>query len=106
MVPPPSEAAFSADLGTNIRFYNVDLAVEKGSSFMFRNCKNIILDNVRSGLPLQGQAVVDLNNSDNAFINNCFPLVSTDIFCKTTNTKVIWGNNNSMDHVKTKETTY
>lgn len=98
-----AKEGFSADLGTNIRFYNVDLAVEKGPSFMFGNCKNIILDNVRSGLPLQGQAVVELNNSNTIFINNCFPLVSTDIFCKTTNTKVIWGNNNSMDYVKTKE---
>ncbi|MFR9165576.1 MAG: glycoside hydrolase family 28 protein [Dysgonomonas sp.] len=39
---------FTAETATNIRFYNVDLSVKKGASFSFSNCKNIILDNVRS----------------------------------------------------------
>ncbi len=96
-----AQEGFTADLGTNIRFYNVDLAVKKGPSFAFSNCKNVILNDVRSKFPLQGQAVIELDNTENAFINNCFPIVPTDIFSKMKNSKVIWGKNNSMDNVKT-----
>lgn len=97
-----AEEGFTADLGSNVRFCNVDLAVKTGPSFAFGNCRNIILDNVRSKSPSPGQAVIELDNVDNVFITNCFQIYPTDIFCKTTNTNVIWGNN-VMEHVKTKE---
>lgn len=84
---------FTAKTAKNIQFHNVDFAVEKGASFAFEDCEDIILNNVRSKAPIAGQAVVELKNTNNAFINNCFPIVKTDVFSKITDSNVIWGNN-------------
>ena len=84
---------FSAKTATNIQFHNVDLAVERESSFMFTDCKDIILNNVRSKAPLKDRAIVELTNVDNVFINNCFQIVPANIFCSSTNSKIIKGNN-------------
>jgi len=93
---------FTAKTASNIRFYNVDFAVTKGASIAVNDSKNIVLDNVRSKAPLAGQAVVELENVDNAFINNCFQITPADIFCKTTNSKIVWGNN-FLSNVKTEK---
>lgn len=87
------KTGFTAKTAKNIQFHNVDFAVKKGPSFAFTESTDIILNNVRSKAPLVGQAVVEIDNSKNVFINNCFPIVKTDIFSKISNSEVIWGNN-------------
>ena len=84
---------FTANTAQNIRFTNVDFAVEKGPSFAFEDCKDIILDNIRSKKPLPQQPVADISNCNNVFITNCFPVVTTPVFCKTKASGVSWGNN-------------
>jgi polygalacturonase len=95
-----AKEGFSAKTASNIQFHNVDFAVEKGASLTVADCKDIVLDNVGAKAPLPNQAVVELNGVDNVLINNCFQLVSTDVFCKTTNSRIIWGNN-FLQNVKT-----
>ncbi|MFV0470269.1 MAG: glycoside hydrolase family 28 protein [Dysgonomonas sp.] len=84
---------FIAKTAKNIQFHNVDFTVEKGASFAFSNCENIVLDNVRTKTPIQNQAVVEITNSDNIFLNNCFQIAKTDIFSKIIKSNVVWGNN-------------
>jgi len=84
---------FTAKTAKNIQFHNVDFAVKKGASFAFTDCNDIILNNIRSKAPLTGQAVVEITNSNNVFVNDCFPIVKTDVFAKTTGSNIIWGNN-------------
>ncbi|GAB6012980.1 glycoside hydrolase family 28 protein [Viscerimonas tarda] len=84
---------FTAQTACNIQFHNVDFAVEKGSSLAFTDCKDIVLNNVRSKAPLEDKAIVELTNSDNVLINNCFQIVPANLFCAATNSKIIWGNN-------------
>lgn len=91
---------FTAKTATNVQFHNVDLAVKKGASFAFDECKDIVLNNVRSKAPLANQPVVELTGVNNVLVNNCFQLVPTDIFCKVTNSNVIWGDN-FLNNVKT-----
>lgn len=91
---------FTAKTATNIRFQNVDLSVKKGASFSFTDCRNIVLDDIRAKEPLSKQAIIELRKVDNALINNCFQLTPADIFCKITDSNVVWGNN-FMNNVKT-----
>lgn len=93
---------FTAQTGTNIQFRNVDLSVKRGPSFSFTQCKDIVLDDVRAKVPLSGQAIVEIDKTDNVLINNCFQVTPADIFCKITNSNVIWGNN-FMNNVKTQK---
>lgn len=95
-----AEEGFTVKTAKNIRFHNVDFAVDKGASITFTDCKNIVLDNISSKKPISAQAILEIENTENVLINNCFPLEQTDVFCKTTDSKVIWGNN-IMDNVKT-----
>lgn len=84
---------FYAKTAKNIQFHNVDFAVEKGASFSFDECQDIVLNNVRSKQPIAGQAVVEIENTKNAFVNNCFPIVATDIFLQSKGSEIVWGNN-------------
>lgn len=84
---------FTAQTAKNIQFHNVDLAVEKGASFSFTDCQDIILNNVRSKKPIENQAIIEVERTKNIFINNCFPLVSTDLFCLSFASDIVWGNN-------------
>ncbi|GHV59001.1 polygalacturonase [Bacteroidia bacterium] len=88
-----AETGFTAKTATNIQFHNVDFAVEKGASIAITDCKDVVLDNVRSKAPLAKQAIVELTNVNNAWITNCFQLIPADIFCKTKNSRVVWGSN-------------
>jgi polygalacturonase len=96
-----AKEGFSAKTARNIQFHNVDFAVEEGASFAFTDCRDIVLDNVRSKLPVKGQAVVTVTNTKNLFVNNCFQAVQTDIFCESKDSEVIWGNN-FFNHVSVK----
>jgi polygalacturonase len=95
-----AEIGFTAHTASNIQFHNVDFAVKEGASIALTSCKDIVLDNVRTKSPLPNQAVVELDKVDNIFISNCFQLAPTDIFCKTNESNIVWGNN-FFDNVKT-----
>ncbi len=88
-----AKEGFKAQTASNIRFQNVDFATEKGAAYSFKECDNIILDNIRSGSVHEQQSIVELTDVSNAFITNCFQAIQTDIFCLTKNSQVIWGNN-------------
>ncbi|MDR0833240.1 MAG: glycoside hydrolase family 28 protein [Candidatus Symbiothrix sp.] len=98
-----AQTGFTAETAKNIQFHNVDFAVEKGASLAMKNCQDIVLDNVRTKAPLPNQAVIELDKVDNVLINNSFQLVPTDVFCKITDSQVIWGNN-FLNNVKTEKT--
>jgi polygalacturonase len=88
-----AETGFTAQTATNIQFHNVDFAVQKGASIALTDCKDIVLDNVRTKAPLPNQAVIELNKVENVFVNNCFQIIPADIFCKVKDSNVVWGNN-------------
>jgi hypothetical protein len=87
------ETGFIAKTAKNLHFSNVDLCVERGPSFSFTDCHNVTLDDIRSGCPLDNQAVLEIRSSGNILINNCFPSVSTPVFSEIDDSEVIWGNN-------------
>lgn len=84
---------FTAKTASNIQFHNVDFAVKRGPSFAFTDCEGIVLNNVRSKAPLKDQAIVELTNTKNALINNCFQMSAADIFCVSKQSDPIWGTN-------------
>ncbi|GHT38065.1 polygalacturonase [Bacteroidia bacterium] len=95
-----AQTGFTAETAKNIRFHNVDFAVTQGASLAMKNCQDIVLDNVRTKAPLPSQAVIELEKVDNVLVNNSFQLVPTDVFLKTTNSKIVWGSN-FLNNVKT-----
>ena len=84
---------FTAKTGKNIQFHNVDFVVEKGAAIAFDDCDDVQLNNVRSSKPLANQAVIELTNTNNVLVNNCFQIAPTDLFLKSTNSNFIWGQN-------------
>lgn len=88
-----AQEGFTAKTATNINFNNVDFSVEKGASLAFDDCRNITFENIKARNPLVGQAVLEVNNSQNVFINNCFQVMPADVFCRIKGSTVIWGNN-------------
>ncbi|MDR2146607.1 MAG: glycoside hydrolase family 28 protein [Tannerella sp.] len=91
---------FRAETARNIRFHNVDFSVQEGASIRIKACKDLILDNIRSSVPLPNQAIIELEQVDNTLINNCFQMTPADIFCRMKKSNVIWGNN-FLKNVKT-----
>lgn len=88
-----AKKGFKSETATNIRFHNVDFSVRQGTAWEFSNCKNIILDNVRSKNPLSAQPIVVMDNVENGIITNCFQMTPADVFYKITDSKVIMGTN-------------
>ena len=90
---------FIAETGNNLRFSNVDIAVEEGPSFSFANCHKVVLDDVRSDRPIKNEPIIEINASSQILINNCYQMVPADIFSKITNSEVLFGKN-FLDQVK------
>lgn len=84
---------FKAEIATNIRFYNVDFSVKEGPSWSFKNCKHVILNDVRSKKPIAGQPVVVMDNVENGVITNCFQITPTDVFYEIKDSQVRMGTN-------------
>ncbi len=84
---------FTASRGENIQFHNVDFAVTQGPSIAMTECRDVVLDNVRSKAPLADQPIVSLDRVQNALIANNFPIAKTPIFAKITDSQVVWGSN-------------
>ncbi|WP_340114624.1 glycoside hydrolase family 28 protein [Maribellus mangrovi] len=88
-----AELGFIAHTGKNLSFSNIDITTEDGPSLSFTDCHGLILDNVRSGKPLEKKAIVEIDSSTQVLINNCFQMVPADIFAKITKSKVLIGDN-------------
>ncbi|NDV84448.1 glycoside hydrolase family 28 protein [Bacteroides sp. 51] len=84
---------FKAEIATNIRFYNADFSVKEGPSWSFKNCKHVILNDVRSKKPIAGQPVVVMDNVENGVITNCFQITPTDVFYEIKDSQVRMGTN-------------
>lgn len=93
------QEGFTIKTAKNIQFHNVDFAVNKGASIAINDSKDIILDNISTQKPLPAQAVIELENTENVLVNNCFQQEKTDVFCCSAKSKIIWGNN-FMQNVK------
>lgn len=88
-----AQEGFTASRGENIQFHNVDFAVAKGPSIAMTDCRDVVLDNVRSKAPLADQPIVELTRTTNALITGNFPIASTPIFSKIVDSQVVWGSN-------------
>lgn len=88
-----AKQGFIAQTGKNLHFSNVDIAVEEGPSFSFSDCRQVVLNDVRSGKPLPNQAIIEIDSSRQVLINNCYQLVPADVFTQITNSQVLFGTN-------------
>lgn len=84
---------FSANLGSNLTFSNVDIATQKGAAFDFLKCENLILNDVKSKMPLDHQPIVKITDCKSTLVNNCFQKVKADVFVESVDSEVIHGNN-------------
>jgi polygalacturonase len=75
-----AESGFVIQKAKNIAFHNVQVNTKKGASFKIADAESIELDNVKSLTPLAKIPVIQMNNVRQAFIHNCWPVLSTDIF--------------------------
>ena len=66
-----AEQGFQAETATDLRFNNISFTVEEGTSFSFKQCKDIFLNDVRSKKPVMGEPVVKMKNVENAVIIHC-----------------------------------
>ena len=94
-----AQEGFKAQTARNLQFSNIDWSVSEGASLSLSECNDIVLNDVRSKNPIDDQPIVSVSNSSNVFINNCFPLVPTNIFLQNKESEIIWGNN-YFNHVK------
>ena len=84
-----AKKGFIAETALNLRFNNVDFAVERGPSFTFKNCKDVFLNDVRSKTPVAGQPVVLMENVKDAIITNCFQMYTLKDFLQAKDSEVI-----------------
>ncbi|KDN56687.1 glycoside hydrolase family 28 protein [Flavobacterium seoulense] len=88
-----AKEGFSANLASNLAFNNVDIATQKGAAFEFSKCENLVLNDVKSKMPLVNQPIVKLTDCKSILVNNCFQKVKVDVFVESVNSEVIQGNN-------------
>ncbi len=95
-----AKTGFHVELGSDIEFHNVDIATQEGASLIVKNCKTVVLDDVRSKKPHEGSFVIEVSNSENVFLNNAFPRVQTNKYIETDEKQFVEGGNNSLVNVK------
>ncbi|MCH7408081.1 glycoside hydrolase family 28 protein [Belliella sp. DSM 111904] len=71
---------FSVHTAKNVEFHDVQISTTTGSSFIFEDVENLIVDNVKTRDPLQNTAVVKLKNVSNALLHNNFQMIASDLF--------------------------
>ncbi|MFV0364952.1 MAG: glycoside hydrolase family 28 protein [Mangrovibacterium sp.] len=95
-----AKRGFHCELGTDIEFHNVDIATEIGPSLVVKNCKTVVLDDVRTKEPHDGSSVIEVSDSENVFLNNAFPRVITPKYIKLDDKQFVKGGNNCLVNVK------
>jgi polygalacturonase len=98
-----SDIQFDAKTGATIReannitFHNVRITPQQGSAVIVENVKGLVIDDVKTLLPIAGKPAIDLNNVQDVFVYNCFPVKGTELFMNVKGTKTnnvtIKGNN-------------
>ena len=64
----------------NIEFHNVRINTAVGSSLMGERVSNLVMDGIKTWKPITGKPVIDLNNVQDVFLYNCFPVKGTGVF--------------------------
>ncbi|MBD0286749.1 MAG: glycoside hydrolase family 28 protein, partial [Flavisolibacter sp.] len=64
----------------NIEFHNVRITTKEGSSLIAENVKDLTIDGVKTLKPIAGKPVIDLNNVEDVFVYNCYPVRGTEVF--------------------------
>ncbi|MFV0564723.1 MAG: glycoside hydrolase family 28 protein [Flavobacteriaceae bacterium] len=97
-----AKEGFNVNTATDIEFHDVKISTTIGASFEIEDSKNIILDNVSSEKPLDGEALIKLKNVSNIMVNNNFPMYKTDVFLKVEGAKTenIYLKSNVFSNVK------
>lgn len=88
-----TEDGFTAETAENLHFNNIVITTEKGPSLEFTKCNGVILNDIRTKTPHEGRAIIEVSDSKNMLINNCYQQVPADIFLKVDQSDVTWGNN-------------
>jgi polygalacturonase len=103
-----TDMQFDAETGAtikearNIEFHNVRITTAKGSSIIAENVKHLEIDGVKTLRPFAGTPVVSINNTEDVFVHNCWPVAGTDVFLqlKGKDTKDVTVKGNNFKYVK------
>ncbi|WP_201983916.1 glycoside hydrolase family 28 protein [Hymenobacter rubidus] len=98
-----AKQGFTVREARNIAFHNVEVNTAIGPSVRVENVQQIWLDGIRSARPVAAASLLELNNTVDAFVYNCFPAAGTETFLmlKGANTRSIGLQNNNLKYVKT-----
>jgi Glycosyl hydrolases family 28 len=65
---------------TNIELHNVRITAKEGTSLLAENVQGLVIDGVKSMMPVPLQPCIDLKNVEDVFVYNCQPAKGTDLF--------------------------
>ncbi len=93
---------FTIKTAKNIRFHNVQISTEMGSSIEAEEVKYLEIDGVTTLTPHANTPVIELKNVEDAFIHSAFPFSGTDVYLKVIGekSKLITIQGNNFRHVK------
>jgi polygalacturonase len=75
-----ANTGFVMSTAKNIELHNVEVSTKIGAAVKAEDVEGLVLENVKSRVPLTGKPIVELKNVKNAFIYNNFPIAQTDMF--------------------------
>ncbi|UOQ96760.1 glycoside hydrolase family 28 protein [Hymenobacter sp. 5317J-9] len=98
-----AKQGFTVREARNIAFHNVEVNTTSGPAVRAESVQQIWLDGIRSARPVAATSLLELNNTVDAFVYNCFPAAGTETFLtlKGANTRSIGLQNNNLKYVKT-----
>ena len=71
----------------NIEFHNVRITTEMGSAIDAENVTGLTIDGVKTLKPIAGKPAITLNNVEDVFMYNCYPVKGTDVFLNVKGSK-------------------
>jgi polygalacturonase len=97
-----AKQGFTVKEARNIAFHNVQVNPQMGPAVRAENVQQLRLDGLRSTMPSATTPLVELTNTEDAFIYNTFPAASTETFLKLKGAKTrnIVLQNNNFKYVK------
>lgn len=97
-----AKTGFTISSANKIEFHNVQVNTEIGPSLTAISVNNLIIDGLKSYKPHADASIIDLRNTNDAFIYNSFPVFGTSTFLKVSgvDTKNITLGNNNFRNVK------
>lgn len=64
----------------NIEFHQVAINTKSGSAFSAENVQRLEIDGVKNASPVNGTPLISLNNVQDVFVHNCWPLAGSAVF--------------------------